>query len=105
MEKAIRNMFIGLVILMILVPLGLLSTGETFGEWGNEDLEEKIGFIPQGLDDLSSTWSAPIPDYAFPGDESFKGAALAYYISALLGVVICGGLLYVVGKHIASRND
>jgi len=67
MDKTVKNLAIGLVALIILAPLGLLAVGETFGEWGNEELEEKIGFVPSGLERLSSLWSAPMPDYALPG--------------------------------------
>jgi hypothetical protein len=103
MDKMVRNLAIGLLVLMIFVPLGLLAVGETFGEWGSEELQEKLGFVPPGLEQLAPMWSAPIPDYALPGDESESGMVVAYYLSAILGVVICGGLLYFVGKKVA-RN-
>ena len=67
MDKIVRNFAIGLVLLIILAPLGLLAVGETFGEWANEEIKEKLGFVPPGLEQLSSLWSAPLPDYAFPG--------------------------------------
>ncbi len=103
MEKSVRNMVIGLVILMIIVPLGLLATGETFGEWGNEELKEKLGYVPQGLEELSTFWQkAPLPDYAFEGDESPRGAVIAYILSAVIGVLVGGGFLYFVGKRIAK---
>lgn len=103
MDKTIRNLAIGLVLLMILAPLGLLAVGETFGEWGNEELKEKLGYVPEGLEQIGSLWSAPMPDYAFPGgDESMSMLSVAYILSALIGVVVCGGLLYFVGKHIAK---
>jgi len=103
MEKTIRNLVIGLIALIILAPLGLLAVGETFGEWGNEELKEKIGYLPEGLEKLSSLWSAPLPDYALPGmGESMSAASLAYIISAIIGVVIGGGLLYLLGKRIAK---
>jgi hypothetical protein len=101
MDKTVRNLAIGLLILIVFVPLGLLAVGETFGEWGTEELQEKLGFVPSGLEDLAPAWSAPIPDYALPGDESQTGMVAAYYMSAVLGVVICVGLLYFVGKKIA----
>jgi hypothetical protein len=104
MDKTLRNFAIGLVLLIILAPLGLLAVGETFGEWGSEELKEKLGYVPQGLERLSSLWSAPLPDYAFPGgesDESMTLSAAAYILSAVIGVLVCGGLLYFIGKRIA----
>ena len=38
MDKTTRNLIVGLAALIILAPLGLLAVGETFGEWGNEEL-------------------------------------------------------------------
>jgi cobalt/nickel transport system permease protein/cobalt/nickel transport protein len=104
MDKTIKNLAIGLVALIILAPLGLLAVGETFGEWDPEEVKEKLGFVPTGLEQLSSLWSAPLPDYAFPGaGDSMTVASAAYILSAVLGVVICGGLLYFVGKRIAKE--
>lgn len=105
MDKMVKNFAIGLVLLIILAPLGLLAVGETFGEWGSEELREKIGYVPQGLEQLSSAWSAPLPDYAFPGGENSESmtlSAAAYILSAVIGVVVCGGLLYFVDKKVAK---
>jgi len=103
MDKIIRNFAIGLVLLIILAPLGLLAVGETFGEWGPDEVKEKLGFVPPGLEQLSSLWSAPLPDYAFPGaGDSMTIAAATYILSAVIGVIVCGGLLYFVGKKVAK---
>ena len=103
MDKTYRNLAIGLVLLIVLVPLGLLASGETFGEWGPEEVKEKLGFVPPGLEHLSNFWNAPLPDYALPGGhESTTAAAATYILSAVIGVVVCGGLLYLVGKRIAK---
>ena len=105
MDKLYRNLAIGLILLIILAPLGLLAVGETFGEWGSEELKEKLGFVPQGLEKLTGIWSAPMPDYALPGgkgNESMTLSAAAYILSALIGVVVCGGLLYLTGKKVAK---
>ena len=104
MDKIIRNFAIGLVLLIILAPLGLLAVGETFGEWGPDEVKEKLGFVPPGLEQLSSLWSAPLPDYAFPGaGDSMTIAAATYILSAVIGVIVCGGLLYFVGKKVAKN--
>ena len=45
----------------------------------------------------------PLPDYALPGGgDSMTTAAAAYILSAVIGVVVCGGLLYFVGKKVAK---
>lgn len=104
MEKIVRNFAIGLLVLIILAPLGLLAVGETFGEWGPEELQEKLGFVPPGTEQLSGLWNAPLPDYALPGGgESMTVSAAAYILSAVVGVVVCGSLLYVVGKKVAKN--
>ena len=103
MDKLVRNLSIALILLIILAPLGLLAVGETFGEWSTEEVEEKLGFVPPGLEQLASLWSAPLPDYAIPGGgESMTVSAAAYILSAVIGVLICGGLLYFVGKKVAK---
>jgi hypothetical protein len=105
MDKIVRNFGIGLFILIILAPLGLLAVGETFGEWSNEEIKEKLGFVPPGLEQLSSFWRAPLPDYALPGSEGGESMTLssaAYIFSAIIGVVLCGGLLYFAGRKIAK---
>jgi hypothetical protein len=102
-ERIIKNFAIGMILLIILAPLGLLAVGETFGEWSNEEIEEKLGFVPPGLEQLSSIWNAPLPDYAFSsGSKSMTIAAAAYILSAATGVAISGGLLYYIGKKIAK---
>jgi len=100
----LRNFAIGLVLLIILAPLGLLAVGETFGEWGSDEIKEKLGYVPQGLEKLSGVWNAPLPDYALPGGENSESlplSAAAYILSAVIGVVVCGGLLYFAGKKVA----
>ena len=105
MDKLYRNLAIGLLLLIILAPIGLLAVGETFGEWGSEELKEKLGFVPQGLGKLTGIWNAPMPDYTFPGgkgSESMTLSAAAYILSAVIGVVVCGGLLYFLGNRVAE---
>jgi cobalt/nickel transport system permease protein/cobalt/nickel transport protein len=103
MDKTYRNLAIGLVLLIVLVPLGLFAAGVAFGEWGPEEVKEKLGFVPPGMEQLSNFWKAPLPDYALPGGhESATEAAAVYILSAVIGVAVCGGLLYLVGKRIAK---
>ncbi len=97
-----RNLAIGLLILVILTPLGLLATGGTFGEWSNKEVKEKLGFVPSGLEHISSLWGAPLPDYAIPGEGSQHSATGTYILSAVIGVIVCAGVLYFVGRRLAK---
>lgn len=103
-DKNIRDMVIGLFILAILTPFGLLASGDAFGEWGLNDLKEKLGYAPSGMEKLSSTYSAPMPDYSLPGTEGSTGSALNYILSAVLGIILCAGVLYLLGKRIARNG-
>ena len=43
--------------------------------------------------------------HAFPGGENSESmtlSAAAYILSAVIGVIVCGGLLYFVGKKVAK---
>lgn len=104
MDRIVKNLTIGLIVLMILSPLGLLAVGDTFGEWGADELDKLgVSAAPTGLEELADFWSAPMPDYAFPnGDESMSILSVAYILSAIIGVVIGGGILYYVGKKVAK---
>lgn len=98
-----RNFAIGLLILVTITPLGLLATSDTFGEWSNKEVKEKLGFVPSGLEQLSSLWAAPLSDYTLPREGSQHNAAGTYILSAAIGAVVCVGLLYLMGKRIAKE--
>jgi hypothetical protein len=106
MDKLLRNLLIVLAVMIVVVPIGLLAVGTAYGEWGAEELKVLVGYIPQGLESVSSTWTAPIPDYALPSlGESFLDLSLAYWLSAIIGVMLSGGLLILIGKAITSRSS
>jgi cobalt/nickel transport system permease protein len=85
-------------VLMILTPLGLLAAGTAWGEWGVEDftkpeMRQQItaasgnqpppAQVPQGLEQLASLWTAPLPDYAPP---FLRSPVLGYLLSAMVGI-------------------
>jgi len=110
--KVTTKFWIGLAILIILSPLGLIlpdhfKAGSAWGEWGADEMQKLVGYIPQGLERLASLWSAPIPDYAFKGWEEMGLArlSLAYIISALIGIVITVIVVMVIGKVLAKKEN
>ena len=109
--KTTLKLWIGVGILIILSPLGLILPeyfrgGDAWGEWGAEGIKELVGYIPAGLEKLSGVWSAPLPDYAFSGWEA-KGLgemSLAYIFSALVGIVITVAAVVLIGKLLRVKE-
>jgi hypothetical protein len=98
MDKTIRNILIGLLILGVLTPMGLIAQGDAYGEWNADTLKEQVGFVPAGLNAMSDLWSAPMTDYGFPGSDSTVGTVAGYLASAFVGIALLSGVIYVVGK-------
>jgi cobalt/nickel transport system permease protein len=85
--RTVRPLLIGLALLMVLSPLGLLAAGTAWGEWAPGELPPGgqgpgSGGTPAGLERLSAIWTAPIPDYAPPFMHS---EAFGYIMSAVFG--------------------
>lgn len=111
--RAARSLWIGLALLMIATPLGLLAAGTAWGEWAPEDfrdaaMRQEIATAsgaaaplhpPQGLEKLAATWTAPIPDYAPP---FLKNEKFGYVLSALFGSGLVL-LVFVLLGWIASK--
>ncbi|HVP94370.1 MAG TPA: PDGLE domain-containing protein [Methanoregulaceae archaeon] len=105
-DKNLKIYLLIIGVLIILAPLGLLAQGTAYGEWSTDDIQQMLGYIPAGLDQLSSLWNAPLPDYGLPGQsEAFSGLAAGYYISAVVGVVLCIVVMYLLGMALAKRNE
>jgi cobalt/nickel transport protein len=109
--KTITKLWILIVILAILSPIGLLlpehfKAGAAWGEWGPDEIKELVGYIPKGLEKLASFWTAPIPDYAFKGweEKGLRHLSLAYIISAVAGIAIVIALIYLMGKLISKKD-
>ncbi len=70
--KISSKLWLGILILALLSPLGIIipeyfKAGSAWGEWGVAEIQKLAGYIPRGLERLSSLWQAPLPDYAFKG--------------------------------------
>ncbi len=110
--KITTKFWIGMAVLVILSPLGLIlpehfKAGSAWGEWGADEMRELVGYIPQGLEKLSSLWNAPIPDYAFKGweEKGLSYLSFAYIISAIVGIGITIIVVMALGKLLAKKGD
>jgi len=110
--KLITKFWIGIAVLIVLSPLGLLlpehfEAGSAWGEWGADEMQKLAGYVPKGLEKLSSLWNAPMPDYAFKGWEE-KGLlhlSFAYIMSAIVGIGIIVLVIMGIGKLLAKKGD
>lgn len=110
--KPITKLWVGIGILIILSPLGLLipgyfKAGSAWGEWGVDEIQKLVGYVPKGLEKLSSLWNAPVPDYTFRGWEE-KGLAqnsVSYIISAILGIALTVIIVWFIGKKLTRKGE
>jgi cobalt/nickel transport system permease protein len=106
--KITTKFWIGIGILAVLSPLGLylphkFGAGTAWGEWSATEIHGLVGFIPKGLQELSSLWSAPLPAYGL-GNPGLKHQGLVYVISAILGIGVCIGLAFIIGKLLSKKD-
>ena len=95
--RTVRPLWIGLALLLVLTPLGILAAGTAWGEWSARDFSspqtrQMIAAAskntappvdpPSGLERLSTVWTAPFPQYA---PAFVRRPALGYVLSAMFG--------------------
>ena len=106
LDKTFKVLVIALIVLVALVPIGLIATGTAYGEWGPDELQQAVGYVPAGLRQLNGLWTPVLPDYNFPsGGDTLPKQTPGYYASAIIGVIVVGLIAYGIGKVIIKRND
>lgn len=98
--RAARPVLALVAALAVLTPLGLLATGDAWGEWSTADLSAQVGYTPAGMAH-GWEWASLMPDYSLGALPSWLG----YVLSAAIGV---GALLVafrLLGAGASSRVD
>jgi len=110
--KLITKFWIGIAVLIILSPLGLIlpehfKAGSAWGEWGADEMQKLVGYVPRGLEKLSRLWNAPIPDYAFKGweEKGLSHLSLAYIVSAIVGIAVTAIAILFIGRMLTKKGD
>ncbi len=98
--KGINKLWIGLGVLALLSPLGLLASGTAWGEWGADEFSDMLGYVPKGLARFAEIWSAPLPDYTVPSLGDVPG----YIASAIIGMALVVVLTWGLGRALARRE-
>ncbi len=99
------KLWIGLGILVILTPLGLIASGTAWGEWASDELHTLLGFVPSGLNGLEGLWPSLMSDYNLPGWESPLMSALGYIGSAVIGVGAIVALSFLVSRFLPAERS
>ncbi len=80
-----RTLWVAMLVLAVVSPLGLLAPGTAWGEWGTEELARMgLKSIPEGIARLSGVWGAPLQGYNLP---ALGNSNLGYILSALVGIL------------------
>jgi len=90
----LRGTYVVLVLLACLSPLGLLASGEAWGEWGVETLRKLVGYVPSGMQP-GFGFSSLFPAYVVKGlpgvlgtvASAAAGAAVLVIAFKLLGLL------------------
>jgi len=84
---------VAIAVMVVLTPLGLLAPGTAFGEDAPNELAANLGLatVPAGMARYADFWrSALFPDY-------LSASPWTYMVSAVVGIVVVGLIVYVVG--------
>ena len=110
--KLTTKLWIALGVLILLSPLGLMlpdhfKAGSAWGEWGSDQIQGMVGYVPRGLARLGELWKAPMPDYAFKGWEQkgLRHLSFAYIVSAILGVALVALAAWVIARGLAKKGE
>ncbi|NVN89720.1 MAG: PDGLE domain-containing protein [Desulfuromonadales bacterium] len=110
--STVKKLWLGLAVLALLSPLGLIlpdrfKAGSAWGEWGPDEMEKMLGYVPQGMKKLAELWSAPLPDYAFKGwDKQGLGMqSIAYIASAIMGIAVIVAVTMLLGKIVTKDQE
>lgn len=93
----------------VIAPLGLIAPGFAYGEGSVDDVNAAFGYVPSGLQQLSTFFSAPLSGYNVPlpffgdADAPLWHAAIGYEIAGIIGVLLAGVVVVGIGR-LLSRS-
>ena len=102
LPRRLRGVGTAFVAAAIVAPLGLIAPGFAYGEGSAEDVQAAFGYVPQGLHDLSTIFSAPLAGYNIPlpffsdANAALWQQAIGYEIAGIVGILLLGIAMYAV---------
>jgi cobalt/nickel transport system permease protein len=102
LPRRVRGVGTGFVAAAIFAPLGLIAPGFAYGEGSPEDVQAAFGYVPRGLHDLSTIFSAPLSGYAIPlpffrdANAALWQQAIGYELAGIIGILLLGVAIYAI---------
>ena len=104
-----KKIWIGLLVLVLLSPLGLVlpkvfNANKPWGEWSSETVAKDKGYMPKGMQKDANIYSAPIPDYNLGKEEdSIWKRSGSYIISGIVGIGAIAVLTFCATKLLHKK--
>ena len=104
LPRDIKRLGAAFVAVAVVAPLGLIAPGLAYGEGSTVDVKAAFGYVPSGLQELSTVFSAPLSGYNVPlpffsaASAPLWHAAVGYEISGLVGILAVGGVVYAIAR-------
>ncbi len=109
--RGVKRMATAFVGMAVVAPLGLIAPGFAYGEGNTADVRLAFGYVPSGLKDLSGIFSAPLSGYdlSLPffsaANAPLWHAAIGYEISAIIGILAVGVVVYCLARLLNGGAD
>ncbi len=110
LPRRVRGIGTAFAAAAILAPLGLIAPGFAYGEGTAQDVQQAFGYVPSGLQQLGSVFSAPLSGYEVPlpflggANAALWQKAVGYELAGIVGILLLGGTMYAVGRLLARAN-
>jgi cobalt/nickel transport system permease protein len=104
LPRRMRGVGTAFIAAAIIAPLGLIAPGLAFGEGSTTDVQAAFGYVPKGLHDLSTIFSAPFSGYTIPlpflndARPALWQQAIGYELAGLLGILVLGAVIFTIAR-------
>ena len=100
--QKLRWLWVGIVVLVVASPIGLLAPGTAWGEWGATQLT-RLGLksVPTGMQKLSNLWGAPLAGYNL---HALGNTNLGYLLSAVVGILVIVIVVWLFTILLTTRS-
>lgn len=97
-----RRLFLLLLLLAFLTPVGLLTQNPAFGEWTQEEIKKMLGFVPEGIKRYADIYKFDLFDgYTV---KFIHNDYIGYVLSAIIGIVVICVLFYILKVITTERK-